>query len=190
MPAAIDLTGLVFGRLTILRFVESRHDGGGIARRIYAVRCECGTEKELPGDHMKSGRVISCGCANREIVTAMRTKHGHAQRPGKRRDTSEYRSWRAMNERCSNPKSIGYVNYGGRGITVCQAWRESFQSFLADMGLKPTPQHTIDRINNDGNYEPGNCQWATRSQQNSNKRRGSRPRSVARPRRIRAKGAA
>jgi hypothetical protein len=170
----VDLTGLVFGRLTVLRFVESRRDPGGHARRIYEVRCSCGTVKEVVGADLKTGATFSCGCANREIVRALRTKHGHAgSADGTRRDSSEYRSWRAMIARCYVETNIGYPNYGGRGVIVHEPWRKSFVAFLTYMGPKPTPKHTIDRINPHGHYEPGNVRWATRVQQANNTRRAN-----------------
>jgi hypothetical protein len=90
------------------------------------------------------------------------TKHGM-------HDSPEHKAWRSMKHRCANPRSGRYDRYGARGITVCQRWRESFESFYADMGSRPSPDHSIDRINNDGNYEPGNCRWATTAEQNRNR---------------------
>ena len=92
-------------------------------------------------------------------------KHGHAF-AGRR--SSEYRTWYAMKQRCTNPNVEHYDRYGGRGITVCERWANSFCNFLADMGLKPSRRHSIDRVNNDGNYEPGNCRWATQKEQANN----------------------
>ena len=97
------------------------------------------------------------------------SRHGHA-RGG--RQTTEYSAWLGMKKRCTKPNNSRYGSYGGRGITVCKRWMDSFQAFLADMGLKPSPDLSIDRIDNDGNYEPGNCRWATKEEQSSNKRRG------------------
>lgn len=84
------------------------------------------------------------------------------------RNTPEFRAWSAMRNRCTNPRNAAYARYGGRGVSVCSRWRESFWAFLEDMGRRPSPMHSLDRINNDGNYEPGNCRWATRRQQLTN----------------------
>jgi hypothetical protein len=88
--------------------------------------------------------------------------------------TPEYYAWAASIRRCHNPRNPYYRNYGGRGIQVCDRWRKSFANFLSDVGVRPSPELTLDRVNNDGNYEPGNVRWATRSEQNSNQRRQSR----------------
>jgi hypothetical protein len=94
-------------------------------------------------------------------------KHGHACRHPR---SSEYNCWGSMIARCTNPNDPGWKNYGGRGIRVCERWRNSFENFLADMGLKPSPGLSIERVENDGNYEPGNCRWATRKEQRANQR--------------------
>lgn len=96
------------------------------------------------------------------------TVHGEASRGGK---SPEYKTWVGIIKRCTDPKAKGWPNYGGRGIHICDEWRHSYAAFLADVGRKPSPRHSIDRIDNDGNYEPGNVRWATRSEQNSNQRR-------------------
>lgn len=169
---AIDLTGRRIGRLTVLRFLRSEAKPCGSVVRMYAVRCDCGTEKDLRSGDLLGGRVQSCGCLMREVVRHMRTKHGHAGKSStaKRDESSEYRSWRAMKGRCHDPNNIGYANYGGRGITVCEEWRHNFAAFLAHIGPKPTPGHTVDRIDNDRGYEPGNVRWATWSEQMKNRR--------------------
>lgn len=101
--------------------------------------------------------------ARRKAMSERNTKHGMARCP-------EYLSWVSMIQRCHNEQATGYHNYGGRGICVCPAWRSSFKAFFRDMGSRPSPQHTLDRINNDGNYDPGNCRWATASEQKRNSR--------------------
>lgn len=110
---------------------------------------------------------------NRLAVIAANTKHGYGKR-GKR--PTEYNTWDAMIQRCTNPNCKAYYNYGARGITVCSEWRGSFMTFLRDMGNKPSPELTLERVNNDGNYEPSNCKWATRKEQQGN-RRPYRPRA-------------
>ena len=110
---------------------------------------------------LKSGQTKSCGCMT---VNVRGTKHGMS-------GSSEYGTWRAIRSRCEKPEATSYLYYGGRGIKVCERWRESFENFFADMGLKPTPKHTIDRIDNSGNYEPGNCEWKLMAEQAINKRK-------------------
>lgn len=130
-------------------------------------RCDCGVERPFRRRHLLSGHVKSCGCKTSEIIRAARTTHGHAPRGSPR--PPEYRSWAMMLSRCRNKNFHRYRDYGARGIGVCKRW-EQFENFLADMGPRPSLDHSIDRINNDGNYEPGNCRWATRKQQAANKR--------------------
>jgi hypothetical protein len=112
--------------------------------------------------------ILSCGCFQQEQASKANTTHGDSRRNGKR--TPEYQAWTGMIKRCSNPSEIGFRHYGGRGIKVCERWRHSFPNFLADMGRKPSPKHSIERNDNDGNYEPSNCRWATQKEQIHNKR--------------------
>jgi hypothetical protein len=133
-------------------------------------KCDCGEETCQRPDYVKRGRVLSCGCYREERASermAARSTHGHSS-GGKL--TSEYNSWRNMRDRCRYPSSDNWDMYGGRGIKVCERWDTSFENFLADMGPKPTPKHTIGRKDQDGNYEPGNCEWETIPQQNRNRR--------------------
>lgn len=112
-------------------------------------------------------------------------RHGNARREGR---TPEYVAWQSMKSRCGNPQAQNYRHYGGRGIEVCQRWQESFEAFLADMGERPSPKHSLDRIDNDGNYEPGNCRWATQKTQLTNRRTGRPARFPGLSERIRRAG--
>lgn len=145
--------GKRFSYLVVLR-VE-RVDG----LRLYVCRCDCGREHKVTPAHLKAKRypVRSCGCVGRRT-------HGHASR---KLQSKTYECWCDMKKRCTNPSSIGYKNYGARGIVICERWMV-FENFLADMGEVPVG-FSLDRIDNDGNYEPGNCRWATLEQQRNNR---------------------
>lgn len=153
------LIGQKFNRLTVIEFVEiNQHK-----KYTWKCLCECGQFVVTSSNSLKKGNTKSCGCLKLEITGARRRTHGKSQTP-------EYRNWCAMKERCYSDRHKNYVDYGGRGIRVCDRWLHSFENFLADMGLRPFPKATIDRIEPDGNYEPGNCCWATQLQQARNKR--------------------
>ena len=156
---AVDMAGKQFGKWTVLR------RGGTSATRkaLWLCRCECGKESLVDGDSLRRGGSKSCGC----LVDVAKLKHGKSR-------TTEHVIWGNMIQRCTNPKTINYKDYGGRGIIVCQRWRDSFENFLSDMGKRPSFDYTLDRIDNNGNYEPGNCKWSTQSEQNKNQRRNKK----------------
>lgn len=148
-PHKIDISGQRFGRWEVM----SRAKGSK-----WHCRCDCGAERVVTGSSLKLGKSQSCGCYSRERSTT----HGMER-------TSIYNIWAHMLRRCTNPNASSYAHYGGRGIKVCDRWR-SFENFYADMGDRPTSGHSLDRINNNGNYEPGNVRWATAKQNIRNRR--------------------
>jgi hypothetical protein len=152
MPARRDLTGQRFGRLVAVAYLGDLR---------WRVKCDCGNTKLISTNHLVDRpHNAGCGC--------FAGTHGHTKKKNSYR-TPTYISWMNMKDRCYNPNYKGFPRYGGRGIKVCDRWRDSFENFLADLGERPLGR-TLDRINNNGDYEFGNCRWATKSEQNYNRR--------------------
>ncbi len=177
MALRYDLTGLHFNRWVVLKYAGQNR----FKMSLWLCRCECGTERVVASANLKRGLSQSCGCLNRELSSKRLRNHKHCLKHGHAVDgkkSSEYNTWQSMNGRCTNPNNTGYELYGQRGITVCPEWRDSFEAFLRDMGPKPLPKarYSIERIDNDGNYEPSNCRWATQSEQMLNQRRSRKNR--------------
>lgn len=168
-----DMIGRRFGRLTVMSEAEPFRTS---KRRYYAYTCacDCGRTKVVRSAHLRGGLVLSCGCFMRQRIRETMITHGEYSRG----PSSEFMSWIAMIQRCENQNAEKFPDYGGRGITVCERWRSSFHNFLSDMGKKPSRKYTLDRRDNDGNYEPSNCRWATPTQQAANRRQRTNARLI------------
>lgn len=154
-----EFIGKVFGKITVVSFAGKGPHGNTLVQ----YKCECGTEKVVQANWIRTGRIKSCGCVRADKFLKQITKHGQTRRYAK-----EYRAWVAMRARCRNPNLPNYKDYGGRGINVCERW-ELFENFLSDMGASPEGT-SIERVDNNKGYSKDNCKWATAGEQNANKR--------------------
>ena len=154
----LDIQGRQYNRLTVVERAHRKHN-----QTMWLCVCVCGRKHFAPASALAEGRVKSCGCLNQEMRMARNTRHGMSPRDGKHR---MYGLWYGMIRRCRDPNFKGYKYYGGKGVTVCERWRD-FGAFLADMGERPSAAYSLDRIDSSGNYEPGNCRWATWAEQNA-----------------------
>lgn len=159
--AVLAMVGRTYGKLTVRRWLPIAERTGPMAN-VLQVECGCGLVFTMAPNDLRRASYPSCGCGPRGPLILV---EGVPQS-----EHPLYTTWRDMKQRCSNSNADNYIWYGGRGIAVCKRRQENFELFVADMGPKPTPDHTLDRINNEGNYEPSNCRWATKLQQRHNRR--------------------
>jgi hypothetical protein len=163
----VDLVGNKYGRLVVKERYEDSIDGRGYKGRRWLCICECGNILPVLENSLKTKNTKSCGCIKKESELNPNYKHGEAK---KFQESKEYNTWQRIKGRCYCKTNAKYYAYGERGIKMCDRWLNSFENFLSDMGRCPKDKYSIDRINNDGNYEPGNCKWSTIKEQAQNTR--------------------
>lgn len=154
----VNLIGKTFGLWTVISFAGSAN-----RKYMWNCTCVCGRSGRVASSCLICGSSTNCGCVRKVKLGLLKTKHGMEKKP-------EYQTWKAMKARCMYQRHASYKNYGGRGISVCERWRNDFAAFYFDIGPRPSPQHSVERRDNDGNYEPSNCYWATTAEQQANKR--------------------
>jgi hypothetical protein len=162
MASLIDMTGRRCSRLLVLSRAANES-----TLAAWLCRCDCGTLTTVSGKSLRRHNTTSCGCAQREIARTANRTHGYAR-------TKEYRAWTKLKHRCLSPEDRGYRNYGGRGISVAAEWAHDFGAFIAHIGPAPSARMSVERIDNERGYEPGNVKWATRHEQVRNTRRNIR----------------
>lgn len=163
-----DLTSLIgrrVGRLIVHERVRKDNSGKNWYHRCV---CDCGGEIVTIASNVRRGKTVSCGCQQKENYAKAHITHGHTRRGVPR--SPEYSAWTGMRSRCNNPNNDSYEYYGGRGIQVCDRWLQSFENFFSDIGVRPSSNHSLDRVDVNGNYEPSNCKWATKAEQMINRR--------------------
>lgn len=180
----IEISGQKFGRLLVLKKGPVSKRGGS----HWLCRCDCGNETIAVGSCLRRGTRLSCGCLKREWGSVMGSRRDFVKKRSDRKATHgckrvglatpEYKIWLGMKARCYRPRHKDYPNWGGKGIRVCDAWRNNFSAFLRDMGPRPSPLHTIDRLKSTEDYSPRNCRWATQQQQGGENRLGFKPITV------------
>jgi hypothetical protein len=165
-PHTPDLTGHRFGRLTVVDFAGVKDNGPRKRQSQWNCKCTCGQKTVVTTAKLNYGWTTSCGCWQREAPAHSKKNFKHGQS-----NTPEYYAYHSMKQRCLNPNFHHYKNWGGRGITICKRWIDSFEAFLTDMGLRPSNKHSLDRKKNNGNYNKDNCHWITAKKQAANRRR-------------------